>query len=522
MIMREDQQDTSHSRRHFLKLVARGTAAAIIGTCYRMPQTVQAQIPSGYNVLFIAVDDLRPELGCFGHEYIHSPNIDRLASEGLRFTRAYCQQAICGPSRNSLLTGCRPDTIGVTNNNVFFRDTMPDLVSLPQHFKKHGYHTRSHGKVFHGGQTDPLSWSQLSAPDTSYSYDYYDWRPVWESYALPENQGHMTEKNLLPPVEWADVDDNAYSDGMIADKVIEALNEVDSDTPFFIAAGFYKPHLPFAAPKRYWDLYDPATIELAPNPFSPEDVPSIALSPWGELRAYKDELHSGLYGVPETGPVPDDLARVLKHGYYSCVSFIDAQVGRLLDELDSLNLRDNTVVILWGDHGWQLGEHALWCKHTNFEIATNAPMIISIPGQPTAGNETDALTEFVDIYPTLCKLCELPLPSYLEGTSFYLLTINSNLKWKTAAFSQYPRSGYMGYTMKTDRYRYTEWRNKSSGAVYARELYDHLTDPEENYNIAGRPENAGLVLELAAALDAGWRGALPPGPQSAEQWTSYF
>ena len=263
--------------------------------------------------------------------------------------------------------------------------------------------------------------------------------------------------------------------------------------------GYFKPHLPFNAPKRYWDLYKRDEIDLADNPFAPHNVPEIAMHNWGELRKY--------HGMPSEGPVPEEKARELIHGYYACTSYIDAQIGRLLDELDRLGLRENTVVVVWGDHGWQLGEHGLWCKHSNFETSAHAPLIFSAPGMKDAGKPTDALVEFVDIYPTLCELAGLPLPDHLEGTSLVPVLNDAGRKWKSAAFSQYPRY-VMGYSMRTDRYRFTLWM-KNDGQAEAIELYDHRVDPSENNNIAGSPENTELVKQLTKQLKSGWRGALP-------------
>jgi arylsulfatase A-like enzyme len=269
------------------------------------------------------------------------------------------------------------------------------------------------------------------------------------------------------------------------------------DRPFFLAVGFIKPHLPFVAPKKYWDLYRPDDIPMAPNPFPPKDAPPQALTNWGELRAYSD--------IPDTGPMTDQQKRTLKHGYYACVSYVDAQIGRLLDEIERLQLRDRTIIILWGDHGWKLGEHDSWCKHTNFENDTRAPLICSAPGQEAKGSMTQALVEFVDIYPSLCELARLPLPAHLEGSSFAPLLDKPDEPWKQAAFSQYPRGRrVMGYSMRTDRYRFTRWL-RPDGTAVATELYDHATDPQENVNLAGLSQNGELVERLTEQLKAGWR-----------------
>jgi arylsulfatase A-like enzyme len=313
------------------------------------------------------------------------------------------------------------------------------------------------------------------------------------------------------PTEAPDVPDNVLYDGEMTDlaiRVLYALKEKrnparpSEPAPFFLAVGYQKPHLPFIAPKKYWDLYDPNEIELADNSFPPKDAAVVGLHPWGELRGYTN--------IPKEGPLSQDQARRLRHGYYACVSFLDAQIGRLLDELDRLDLRKNTIVVFWGDHGWHLGEHDLWGKTSNFEHDTRSPLIISLPGKKKAGRSTDALVEFVDIYPSLCELAGLPLPNHLEGTSFVPLLDNPEKPWKSAAFSQYPRGNLMGYSMRTNRHRLTIWQEKeNTGQVKAIELYDHQIDPAENVNIAARPENTEIVRELTDQLHLGWRAALP-------------
>ncbi len=474
--------------------------------------------PARPNILFIAVDDLRPELGCYGKDHIKSPNIDRIAKAGMVFNRAYCQQAVCSPTRSSLMTGTRPDTTKVWDLETHFRKALPDVVTLGQHFKQHGYFVQGMGKIYHGGFDDAPTWS-------------VPWQnPKAPAYALPENialnqrqpagepDGDRPRKKPAKPsgvnsrgpaFEAADVPDDTFTDGKVADLAVATLRDLGRKPgPFFLAVGFIKPHLPFVSPKKYWDLYDPAKITLAPNKFRPADAPDYAILPGGELRNY--------HGIPQ-GSIPDPLARQLKHGYYAAISYTDAQVGKLLDELDRLGLRENTLIVLWGDHGWKLGEHDAWCKHSNVENDVNAPLLLSVPGMKTAGTRTDALVEFVDIYPTLAELAGLPLPAHLEGTSFKPVLGNPRRPWKTAAFSQYPRGAgkagggaLMGYTMRTDRYRFTQWvKRDDHSKVDAVELYDHQNDPQENHNIAGKPENAALVKELAAKLTAGWQAARP-------------
>ena len=493
--------------------------------------------PPRPNILFIAVDDLRPELGCYGKDYIKSPNIDRLAKAGIVFNRAYCQQAVCAPTRASLMTGTRPDTTKVWDLVTHFRAALPDVVTLGQHFQRNGYFVQGMGKIYHGSLPDAPTWSVpwvMGAKDT---------------YALPENlqynkgqsgdpddeakvpkpkaagkkdtvlAGEKRVKKPTPPgsrgpaYEGADVPDNTFQDGSVAELAISTLQEISKKKePFFLAVGFIKPHLPFVSPKKYWDLYDEAKIELAPNKFYPVDAPEYAIRKWGnEVRNYKD--------IPATGTFSDDLARTLRHGYFAGVSYTDAQVGKLLDELDRLGLTKNTIVILWGDHGWKLGEHDAWAKHSNSENDTNAPLILSVPGMKNAGTHTNALVEFVDVYPTLSELAGLPLPAHLEGLSLKPLLDSPNRPWKTAAFSQYPRpktaSGdLMGYSMRTDRYRFTVWVAAGDHTkIDAIELYDHATDPQENYNIAKQPANAALVEQMMKQWRGGWQEAKPAGLQ---------
>lgn len=460
------------------------------------------------NVPFIAVDDLRPELGCYGNALIQSPNIDRLAARGIVFQRAYCQQAVCSPSRTSVMTGARPDTTKVWDLETHFRAAMPEVVTLGQHFQRHGYFVQGMGKIYHGSLNDPptwpVPWMKAEAPSYALPVNLERTRDPGEGKRAAK-QGRASRAKPGPALESADVADETYRDGQVATMAVEALRELSrKPEPFFLAVGFSKPHLPFVAPKKYWDLYDPAKLPLAPNPHPPKGAPDYAVKPGGELRSYRD--------VPSSD-IPDAFARQLKHGYYAAVSYMDAQLGRVLDELDRLGLRTNTIVLLWGDHGWKLGEHGAWCKHTNVELDINAPLILSVPGMKQAGRRSPRLVEFVDIYPTLCDLAGLPLPSHLEGTSFTPL-LEDQRPWKTAAFSQYPRTvnrqPVMGYTLRTDRYRFTRWVVRDNPTqVLAVELYDHQAEPQENKNVADRPGNAALVKELAAKLDAGWQAARP-------------
>ncbi len=468
------------------------------------------------NILFFVSDDLRPELGCYGNTIVKSPNIDRLARRGMVFNRAYCQQAVCSPSRSSVMTGMRPDTTKVWDLNTHFRKALLDVVTLPQLFKNHGYFTRGMGKIYHGDLVDPPSWS---ATATAFLEQDPDVTPTKNAGAAKkknaasqtatetenENPGKLTSTDRGPAFRATDDPPNGGGEGKLADEAIAALRNFKTNAqPFFLAVGFHKPHLPFYAPKAYWDLYDPAKIPLAANQFPPKGAPDYALVKKPELWGYS--------GVPDVSRLPDDYARQLKHGYHAAVSYMDAQLGRVLDELDQLGLRENTIVILWGDHGWKLGEHDRWAKHSNVENDVHAPLIISVPGMKAAGKKTDALVEFVDMYPTLAELAGLPLPANLEGKSFKPLLDDPSRAWKSAAFNQYPRTvqgkRLMGYSMRTDRYRFTRWVDRNDPAVVdAIELYDHQTDPQENTNIANEPANKALVEKLTAQSLAGWKAA---------------
>ncbi|MBN1845139.1 MAG: sulfatase [Sedimentisphaerales bacterium] len=491
------------SRRRFLKAVGLTAAGWATRDVLLSGQTAEPQ--TKWNVLFIAVDDLRPQLGCYGAEQIHSPHIDRLAKEGLLFERTYCQQALSAPSRASILSGVRPDTSKIYNLTTPLRTALPEVLTLPEHFKQNGYVTVSVGKIYHHAKDDRRGWSVEPYRAAG------DWQGrgylTAEAIAQMKDLDRKNENSagIGPAWEAAEVADEAYPDGKDTDYAIEQIRKYQN-RPFFLAMGFHKPHLPFNAPKRYWDRYPPESIRLADNPFLPQGVPSYAVTNWSELRSYA--------GIPQRGPCPDELARRLIRGYYACVSYVDAQIGRLLDELERLELRQRTVVVLWGDHGWKLGEHGLWSKHTNFELDTHVPLILSVPGMAAAGRRTAGLTEFVDIYPTLCQACGLQTPGHLEGLSFLPLTVDPDRPWKQAAFSQYPRGRIMGYSLRSRRYRYTEWQDRSSREVLARELYDHQDDPGENRNCARLPEYADTVKQLSEQLRRGWQGALPASAPS--------
>ena len=481
------------------------------------------------NVLFIAVDDLRPELGCYGNTVVKSPNIDRIAARGMVFTHAYCQQAVCSPSRTAILTGLRPDTTRVWDLETHFRTAQPDCITLPQHFKANGYHCAAIGKVYHKGFEDGRSWSEPhwypigKAVDT----DAVDWTKQIvtrhevnvEEYAAPaapdgasakERKGKNAKKG--PAYEVSPKSDDELPDGATAAEAVRRIHDLKlRKEPFFLAVGFLKPHLPFVAPKKYWDLYDPAAIPVPAIDHLPSGAPEFAGHKNSELHNYP--------GVPEGDPIPSDLARTLRHGYYACISYTDAQIGRLLDALDAEGLANDTIIVLWGDHGWQLGDHGLWHKHTNFELATRSPLLISVPKSATAGRSCAAPVEFVDVYPTLADCCGLPRPTGLAGSSLRPFIENPAAPMAKVAISQYPRSlgkgegQVMGYSIRDDRWRLTLWRERHGNAIVATELYDEKNDPAETVSLHDRPEHRGVIESLSRFLP-------PPIPVAAHSHTA--
>ena len=447
------------------------------------------------NILLICVDDLKPTLGCYGDPFAKTPNIDRLAARALRFDHAYCNQAVCAPSRNALLTGLRPQTLGIYDLGTNFRVSRPAAITLAQFFRSQGYKAEAMGKVMHvghGNHEDAASWN----------VPHFQAHTV--EYALPENTvtltreaamfaNKMNEPWKLPrgaATESADAPDNTYSDGKIAAEAVKRLQAAAaSEQPFFMAVGFLKPHLPFVAPKKYWDLHDPAQlpqpVRLAPPTGAPKDAPTT----FGELRNYST--------VPDQGPLSADLTRHLIHGYYAATSYMDAQLGIVLASLEETGLAKNTIVVLWGDHGWHLGDHGMWCKHTNYEQAARIPLLVALPGQ--AGASSQALVETVDIYPTLAALAGLPAPAGLDGKSFASLLTNSGKSHRDHAIHVYPRGNRLGRAIRTERYRLVEWKAIGAPSDSAEwELYDYQLDPGETKNLA--TENPAVVKELRAIL----------------------
>jgi iduronate 2-sulfatase len=456
------------------------------------------------NVLMICVDDLKPALGCYGDSVVKSPHIDRLAARGVLFERAYCNQAVCAPSRNALMTGVRPTRMGIYDLGTNFRAASPNAVTLSQFFMGHGYRAEALGKILHvghGNHEDPASWSV----------------PHWQAnsiaYALPKSRGDqgLTREEALfanqienvarlprgAAYESADVPDDGYPDGKIADEAIRRLRAAveKPNEPFFLAVGFLKPHLPFCAPKKYWDLYDRASFTVPALRTAPQGAPKFAPSGWGELRQYRD--------MPATGPVTDQEARALIHGYHAAVSYIDAQVGKVMDELDRLGQTRNTVIVLWGDHGWHLGDHGWWCKHTNYEEATRIPLIVLAPGvTKPGGRAANTLVETVDIYPTLAELAGLPAPKPpqgIDGKSFAAVLRDPSRAIKESVFHAYPRGERIGSAVRTARYRLVEWKVPGAAPDTAElELYDYQNDPLETRNLIH--ENPAVVARLRALL----------------------
>jgi iduronate 2-sulfatase len=502
------------------------------------------------NVLFIAIDDLRPELGCYGSPIAQSPHLDELAKEGMRFDRAYCQQAICSPSRASLMTGARPDQIGVIENTAYFRELNPEVVTLPQHFISQGYEAVYCGKIYHGRMTDERhSWSRKAA----YDQCSVERTHLPGGYALVENQklwasnkekmlaryGQQGSGGLIhgPAYESADVPDHAYSDGFSTQLAIATLRDhlkKKPKQPLFLALGFKKPHLNFVAPKKYWDLYDREKIKLSQQSGAPIAGAATGLHASFELRTR--------HGIPKKGPIGPELAQTLLHGYYACVSYVDAQIGLMLEALEEAGVRDDTVIVVWGDHGWHLGDMGIWGKATNYEIATRVPLIVWTPNMQARGQHSKALVELVDIYPTLCELTNLAVPEHLAGESFASLLDDPKEEGKEYAVSQFPNPALrewaanplspgmrqtffgplieaveerikrqqgklwdrelfenhlMGYSLRTNRHRLVAWldyRNVHAEPLFL-ELYDHAKDPKESQNIAKKfPDKTQALL----------------------------
>jgi iduronate 2-sulfatase len=461
------------------------------------------------NVLLILVDDLKPAMGCYGDALAKTPNLDRLASRGMRFDMAYCNQAVCAPSRNNLMLGSRSTTLGIYNLSTNFRKVAPDAVTLSQLFMRHGWKAEGIGKVFHvghGNSDDPASWSVPFTPDKVVEYllpENSAGGKLTREEAFFTNQKLNENRSLPRGAAWeiADVPDNAYADGRIADKGIQRLQAASKNpqVPFFLALGFVKPHLPFCAPKKYWDMHDRNAFQLARYTKPPEGAPRYAGKTLLELNQYSP--------VPENPPLDEDLQRTLIHGYYATASYVDAQIGRVLNELDRLNLSERTLVVLWGDHGWHFGDHGAWTKHTNYEQANRIPLIIVAPGVGKPGASTRQLAETVDIYPTVVELAGLPkpnVPQELDGVSLVPVLKNPKMRVRDHAYHAFPRQRageqVIGRAIRTDRYRLVEWKKPGAPASSADlELYDYVADPEETKNLAASEPK--VVQRMRRILD---------------------
>ena len=438
------------------------------------------------NVLFIAVDDLRPELASFGAGHMVTPHIDALMDRGVRFERAYCMVPTCGASRAALMTGIRPTRQRFKSYKTRASDDAPGITTLNTHFKDHGYTTVSLGKVFHDSGDCAEGWSEKP------------WKPKAETYATEAARGAVREvsRGRRRGPSWedgGDVPDDFYGDGKIANEAIARLRKLAAaEKPFFLAVGFTKPHLPFVAPGRHFSSYPLDSIQLPDNYFPPKGAPSGAVHGSGELRAYSD--------IPKDRVLPEAKAKELIRGYYAAASYTDANIGRMMAVFDELGLGKNTVIVLWGDHGWNLGEHTMWCKHSCFETSLRSPLFFSAPDGfgVAAGSASASLVEFIDLYPTLCDLGGIPKPDHLEGVSLLPVLRDPRKQVKGAAISRFGT----GDTIRTERYRYTVF-SAHKGSPAGHMLYDHRTDPGENLNIADDPENGALVKELRRKLEEG-------------------
>lgn len=422
------------------------------------------------NVLFIVVDDLNNSLGCYGHSVVKSPNIDRLAGRGIRFDSAYCQFTVCNPSRSSFLTGLRPDSTGIFNNTTPFRSKLPNAITLPQLFRKHEYFTARVGKVFHsaGNMGDSKSWDITSDPKGT---------PLGK-----KGQGRNLTGGRVKWCRWlaAEGTDQDQSDGQVTEEAVRFLEQHRND-PFFIAVGFHKPHDPFIAPKRYFDLYPLELLRLPKDPPDRStDFPQAIGSGWKE----------------DFDRFTDKERREFMRAYYAGVSFIDTQVGKIIAAMERLELWRNTIVVFFSDHGYHLGERGWWNKNTVFELSARVPLIVVTPQMKRKGNSCSRIVEFVDIYPTLADLCGLSAPANLEGSSFKPLLNKPNLPWKKMAFTQVQRGSIAGRSVRTERWRYTEWDRGRQGV----ELYDHNTDPGEYYNLIHEPRHTQIVAKLKKLL----------------------
>jgi iduronate 2-sulfatase len=462
------------------------------------------------NVLFLVADDLRVELGCYGSA-AKTPNLDSLAARGVRFERAYCQQAVCNPSRSSFLTGRRPDSLHLWVNGTHFREKNPDVTTLPQWFKGNGYETRCAGKIFHNWHTkekgDRRSWS---ADEFLYYANHGDDKPRVKA-ELPKNLALSMGRDYgsVPLCERRDVPDEAYYDGRVAAEAVKLLGQLE-DKPFFLAVGFWKPHAPFNAPKKYWDLYDPKSLPPL-EPARPRGAPEVAFHDSREIL-----------GIPpgQIAPTAEQVAE-MRHGYFANISYMDAQVGKVLKALGEHGLADRTVIVFVADHGYHIGEHTLWGKTSCFEYDARVPLIVAAPGMKSAGKATPAIAELLDLFPTLTDLCGLETPPGLEGVSLVPILADPASSVRAVAFTQHPRPAYfdrtstetpdaMGYSVRTAAGRYTEWRDWKTGALTGAEYYDHAGDPYELTNRLGAGKETDDLKSARRELHAQFPPDLAP------------
>lgn len=459
------------------------------------------------NVLLILVDDLKPALGAYGDDTAITPQMDRLAEKGIRFDRAYSNQAVCAPSRINLMLGSRSTSTGIYDFGRNFRDFYPDAVTLPQYFKENGYHSESMGKVYHIGHNtynDQKSWSVPHHPDKV--IEYLEIESAGGAFtreeALFNNFSWGYARSLERGAAWEspDVDDEAYADGRIAQRAIERLRRLNErpEKPFFLAVGFARPHLPFSVPQKYWDLYNPDTLPMPEIQTEPEGAPNYAGKRDGEIVQYDPIPHSS-----EADPFPEGLTRKLIHGYYASTSYVDTQIGKVIEELENLGMDEKTIIVLWGDHGFHLGELGIWTKHVNYELANNIPLLIVAPGVTTPGSSTLQLVESVDIFPTLAELAGLPVPNVsqpLDGVSLVPVLRDPQARVREYAYHAYPRGRRMGRAIRTETQRLVEWKEIGADRETADiELYDYSLGKVERRNIAD--EHPEIVRELRAILD---------------------
>lgn len=482
---------------NLMNILPFGVAALLfgfLGACRQQTTTTEKKIKENQapNVLFIIVDDLKPKLGCYGERSIQSPHIDQLASQAHLFERAYCNFPVCGASRSSLLSGLRP-----TRDRFLFyyssvEEDAPGTTSLPMHFKNKGYYTLSYGKVYHDKADQEESWSEAPyRPESKVSWrDYITEKNLQleRQYKKSRERGREQEARRGFFYECVDTNDQAYYDGKLTQDALNKLKELKTKKqPFFFSVGYLKPHLPFNAPKKYYDKYPIDSIELPKNYHRNSSMPDGLLHTFGELRQY-----SGIPSVDSALVLDTALAKKLIQGYKACVSYTDAHIGRLLDGLEAMGLSDNTMVVLIGDHGWFLGQHALWCKHTNLLDALHVPMIIREPGQ-SEGKRWRKMVEFVDLYPTLCDMAGLSQPEHLQGNSFY--PFEESKEENAIAYCRYfnQESVILQDTIYTEVFKSNEGEQ-----LLGRVAFDWQRDSLEQNNLIQSQDSSGLLLHQRA------------------------